>query len=222
MTIAGNSEMDDKKDIETLLKEIEKSLDIHFEKNELKHVQTFGELCDMVITKINLPDINDSKNQQAFYKLRNAISVVKGIDRKEIQPETKLADLFPRHGRKKIIRELQFEIGFNLKVLRPYLIIEAILIFMLFGSIIGLFFNLIHGLEILGLSIVLTNIAFTTGKEFNCETVGDLAKKITKDNARKAKGEIETMNPEEVVHHLELIFEGYFPESEEITRETRF
>jgi acyl carrier protein len=42
----------DVEDIEDLLEVIEQSYDIRFEKNELGHVRTFGQLTDHIIFKI--------------------------------------------------------------------------------------------------------------------------------------------------------------------------
>ena len=210
-----------------LLKEVEESFDIKFEiidgKHETHNIKTFGALCDLVLEKINLPNINDSTHQQAFYKLRNAIARIKNIDRKEIGIKTKLSELFPRQGRKKNIKDLEFELGFNLKVLRPFIFIEVIILFLFLGSIVFLFINYIWGLEMLALFFIFNTIAFRTGKEFNCQTVGDLAKKITKENYKKTRRNPKTINEQEVIRQLKHIFgDGYLSEGEEITRETEF
>jgi hypothetical protein len=206
-----------------ILKEIEKSFDIEFEKNELLHIKTFGELCDIVLAKINLPNINDSTHQQAFYKLRNAVAAIKGIDKQNIRIETKLKDLFPRKGRKKSIRELEFELGFSLKMLRPYIFVELIILLLFLGSIVFLFINYIWGLEMLAFFFVFNTIAFRTGREFNCETIGEVVKKMTKYNYKKSRRNSETINEEEIIRQLQLIFsDGYLREGEEITRETKF
>ena len=218
----------DHDEIEALLKEVEKSFEIKFDKHELIHTKTFGELFDIIISKINLPNVNDSTHQQAFYKLREAISAIKGIDKKEILPETELKKLYPRKGRKKAIKELEYTLGFNLKVLRPFLFIEFILIFSLLGSLAFLFYNFIFGIEALALTFIFNTVAFRTGKEFNAETVGDLAKKITKEKYKKSRRNPETINEKEVIEQVKLIFskdflveeDGEGLEREEIGRET--
>jgi hypothetical protein len=212
----------DPDDVVNLLKEVEKKLGVHFETNDLKEIKTFGEFCDLVFSKLSLPKNSDSANQQAFSKLRIAISAIKGIDKKEILPETRLDSLFPRSGRKKAIKELEYTLGFNLKVLRPFILIEIILLFSFLGAIVFLFINFIYGMEMLALFFIINTVAFKTGKEFNAETLGDLAKKITKENFRKAKRNPETINEEDVFRQLQLLFgKSYLREDEEITRETR-
>jgi len=211
----------DPDDIHDLLLEVEKSFDIKFETEELKGKKTFGELCDLILEKINQPSISDSTHQQAFNKLRNAVSRLKNIDRKEILPETKMSELFPRQQRKKTIKELEFELGFNLKVLRPFIFLEIVMLLSFLGAIVFLFINFIWGIEMLALFFVLNTIAFKTGKEFNCETLRDLAKKITKENYKKARRNPKTINEQEVIQQLKLIFsKDDLHAGEEITRET--
>ncbi|HET6990854.1 MAG TPA: hypothetical protein VFJ43_05995, partial [Bacteroidia bacterium] len=85
---------------------------------------------------------------------------------------------------------------------------------------ITLFFNFIYGLETLALLILLINIAFKTGKEFNRETVGELAEKIVKDKSKKPGKNYSTLSNEEIIEELKFIFGEFRPSEEEITRET--
>src|SRR5689334_19752693 len=86
-------------DIEDVLKLIEKSYDIRFQDNELGHIRTFGQLTDHIISKIKLGNQNDCTDQQAFYKLRTAIETVTGIDKRTLDPNAQLKDIFPRRKR---------------------------------------------------------------------------------------------------------------------------
>jgi hypothetical protein len=71
-------------DIDDLLSKIELSFGIEFFENELNHIKTFGEFCEYVENKIEFKNTNDCTNQQAFYKLRNALSEILKKDKKEI------------------------------------------------------------------------------------------------------------------------------------------
>ena len=203
------------------IKEVEKTFDIRLRSNETWNIHALGELTDLVIAKINLRNQNISGQQHAFIRLKDAISSSQNINKEEIQMDTKLATLFPRRTRRKDIRELNFELGFDLRVLRPYLIIEAFFILFFLGVIVGLFFNLIYGLEALGLLILLINLAFLTGKEFNVETVGDLAEKIMKDKNKKSRKNSAAFTDEEVSSELKFIFGENLPSSGDVTRETK-
>lgn len=66
----------DPENIEDLLVKVEKSFNIKFVGNELIALLTFGELCDHIVNKIKLDHSDNCTTQQAFYKLRNAISLI--------------------------------------------------------------------------------------------------------------------------------------------------
>lgn len=209
-------------DYNDLIKEVERSFDIHLDKSDLKNIQTFGELCDAVSEKISLNNIGEKNHQQAFLKLRTAIASVKKVDKQSLLPETKLSDLFPRKGRIKAIRELEFELGFSLRVLRPFLLIELLLMLSFLASIVFLFIHFGYGMEALAVTIVLNTIAFRTGKEFSRETIDELAKKITKDNERKKKKSSTTFTNAQVEERLREIFQdGYLLEGESVSRKMR-
>ncbi len=208
-------------DFKDFIKEIEKIFEIRLRPNEMKRIHTFGELCEVVIAKTNLKSQNISGPQHAFVKLKDAISSSQNIFKEEIQMETKLISLFPRQSRRKAIRELNFEMGFDLKVLRPFLIIEAFFILFFLGAIVELFFNLIYGLEAFAFLILLINLAFLTGKEFNVETVGALAEKIVKDKNRNPGKHLATFTNEEIIEELKFVFKEINPSVGEITNEMK-
>lgn len=53
----------DPEDVEELLAKVEKSFDIKFVGNELIHIETFGELCDHIVNKIQLDHADDCTSQ---------------------------------------------------------------------------------------------------------------------------------------------------------------
>src|SRR5688500_12256357 len=83
-------------DLSDILIKVEKSFDFKFAKAELKDVTTFGELCDIIISKVQGDNTDDCTTQQAFYKLRNAFSTAIPIDKDKITTETVLLELFPK------------------------------------------------------------------------------------------------------------------------------
>jgi len=106
-------------DIEDVLKLVEKSYNLRFETNELAHIRTFGELSDHIVSKNKLDNKDDCTDQQAFYKLRDAISSANGRDNSTIEPNMLLTDLFPRRTRRKEIRKIERELSLDLRVTIP-------------------------------------------------------------------------------------------------------
>jgi len=63
----------DPEDISDTLAKIENSFGIKFGKTELAKTMTFGELCDIICSRIELEHSDDCTTQQAFYKIRQSI-----------------------------------------------------------------------------------------------------------------------------------------------------
>ena len=82
----------DIEEIEDLLLKVETSFDIRFADNELKGITTFGELCDIIENKIQLENSNDCTTQQAFYKLRDALTETFEIKREYVEPYLQLIE----------------------------------------------------------------------------------------------------------------------------------
>ena len=193
---------------------IETSYGIQFRENELKGVRTFGELCNIILSKITYQDTNDCTSQQAFYKLREAIVISCNIDKDTIKIDTPLAPLFPKDGRKKKINAIEKQLGFKLKILSPKGFIAGILAITLVLSFLGIFialaFKLFH-ISMYALftfigSIFLMKIANLLGREFDVSTVGELAEKMTMEHYLASRRNTTTINKSEVVKNIEKLF----------------
>src|ERR1700760_3364119 len=92
---------------------IGESLDIKFQEQELGQVNTFGELCDLVYSKMPLEKVALCTTQQAFYRLRSEVAQFRGLDVETITPGSRLEHLFPCAGRRRLIREFQKESGLS-------------------------------------------------------------------------------------------------------------
>ena len=193
-------------DIEDVLKLIERSYDIRFQDNELGHIRTFGQLTDHIISKIKLQDKDDCTDQQAFYKLRTAIEQIKTVAKSAISPKTHLADLFPRHSRRKDIKKIEKQLTLDLKALRPRHIVTNSLMILLLVSIVGLFIKLQFGIVGLIFSIGGGWISEKTLKEFKDKTLGELTERMTQLNYAKSRRQPETMNTTEVRNKIEKLF----------------
>ena len=193
----------DPEDIEDLLKKVETSFDIKFGQGELAHLKTFGQLCDYITDKIRLDRAADCSTQQAFYKLRDALSSTGG---KEITIDTYLADFLPRHNRRTLVKSLEKKLGFKLYLLRPPHWITRTLFVILICAIVAWFFNWQIGL--LGVTFSVAGLWFSVfiGNELDLQTVGQLAEKMTRENYLKSRRNPQTFNQDEVEKVLRDLF----------------
>jgi ABC-type multidrug transport system fused ATPase/permease subunit len=211
----------DVEDIEDLLKVIEKSYDIRFEKGELGHVRTFGQLTDHIISKIKYVDKEDCTDQQAFYKIRTIIERINTFDKSVISPSTCLTDIFARETRRKDIKKIEKELGLDLKALEPKDFVTYSILLLLLISIIGLFINWKFGLVGLGISIAAFWIADKTAKEFKDKTLGELIERTTQLNYAKARRQQGTVNKKEIQGKIRKLFiESLLLDDNEIDRDT--
>lgn len=185
-------------DIEDLLVKIEKSFDIVFADNELAYVQTFGEMCDHIKGKIQLENKDDCTTQQAFYKLRTAISTSLQINTDELTVNTLLKDLLPRSSRRERTKKIEHELGLKLSLLRPPRFVTGFLTLLLLASFIVVFFNWQIGLAGLGLSIAGLWFSKKTANEIELNTLGELTEKLTKESYLMSRRNPKTYNENEI------------------------
>jgi len=170
-------------DVEDVIIAIGKSFNLQFAPDELGHVSTFKELCDAITAKIELQDADDCTTQQAFYKLREAIVEVTGTEKSAITVDTELASIFPREGRRGLVKQLEASLGFRVHILFPKFFILVLLIVALFVSACWIRINPLTGIIGLTTSILLLILVVKLGKEFTEKTVGELAEKMTRARA---------------------------------------
>ncbi len=213
----------DPEDIEDLLVKVETSFDINFVGDELIHITTFGQLCDHITNKIQFDNSDDCTSQQAFYKLRDAISSTLQIDKKTITTNFLLGDLLPRQSRRQRTRKLEEQLGFKLNILRPPHWVAGILDILLQASLVGLFFNWQIGLSGLVVSIAGLWFANKTGNELDFQTVGQVAEKMTRENHLKSRRNPKTFNKSEIEKVLTDWFSNDLNiDKSKLTREAKF
>lgn len=213
----------DSDDIDDVLIKIEASFCFKFGHTELKDVKTFGELCDIITNKVQGDGVNDCTTQQAFYKLRNAISATLFIEKNSILPDTALSELFPRYNRRRLIRTIESDLGFKIDVLRPKHWISGTLVMILFASCIGLFIFWKVGLTGFSLSIIGFGLADRLGIELNFQNVGQLAEKISRENYLKSRRNSATVNRNEIAEKVkELFIQNLSIEKSTLTRQASF
>jgi acyl carrier protein len=213
----------DSEDIEDLLIKVEDSFDIKFIDDELVHITNFGELCDHIANKIKLDNSDDCTSQQAFYKLREAISSTLQIDNKTISTDFPLVNFLPRKSRRSRTKKLEKCLGFKLNILRPPHWVTWIFIILFLVSIVALFFNWQIGLLGLSISIAGTWIANKIGNELDLQTVGQVAEKITIENYLKSRRNPKTFNKKEIEKVLTDWFSNEFNlDKSKSTREAKW
>jgi hypothetical protein len=213
----------DPDDISDLLVKVEKSFDIKFGDTELMHISTFGELCDHIANKIQLDNSNDCTSQQAFYKIRDAISSTLQIDNKTISTDFALVDLLPRQSRRSRTKKLEKHLGFKLNILRPPHWVIGTLIIIFLASLIGLYFNWQIGLFGLVFSIAGLWFANKIGNELDLQTVGQVAEKMARENYLKSRRNSKTFNKNEIEKVLTEWFSNDLDlDKSKLTREAKF
>lgn len=223
MTTEYNLKNIDPDDIDDLLLKVENSFDIKFVGDELVHITTFGQLCDHIANKIQLDNSDDCTSQQAFYKLRDAISATIQIDKNKISPDTLLIDFLPRPTRRSQTKKLEQYLGFEVSILRPPHWLSGTLFIILLASIVGLFFKWQFGLSGLVFSIVGLWLAYKIGNELDLQTVGQVAEKMTRENYLKSRRNPKTFNKSEIEKVLTDWFSSDLDlDKSKLTREAKF
>ena len=206
-----------------LIEKIEKSFDIKFSETELMHINTLGELCDFIASKIQLDNSDDCTTQQAFYKLRDAITTIFNIDYKTITTDSPLNKILPRQNRRKKINDLEKYLNIQLNILRPPHWITITLLILLLSSIVGLFLN--WQFCFLGLCVSFGGLWFSNkiGNELEIQTVGQLAEKMTRENYLKSRRNPKTVNKNEIEKLLIDWFSNDLGlEKSNLTRDAKF
>jgi hypothetical protein len=213
----------DPDDISDLLIKVENSFHIKFSDTELTHILMFGELCDHIANKIQLDHADDCTSQQAFYKLRDAISLMLQIDKKTISTNHTLADFLPRKNRRLLTQKLEEQLGFKLNILRPPHWVTGTLSIISLASFVGLFLNWQIGLFGLVFSIAGFWLTSKIGNELDLQTVGQVAEKMTRENYLKSRRNSNTFNKKEI----EKVLTEWFSydlclDKSELNRESKF
>jgi len=214
----------DPADIDDVLMKIQHSFDIRFEQEDLEHVKTFGNLCDVVVQKVKDRNADNAcTTQHAFYKLRNAINATTDVEKDLVKPQTRLSELFPRGTRLEVIAEVEKEMGFKMNLLKPKGSVVASFVFILVASLMGAFFYPAVGGLGAALAVVGLILAGKFGKEMPVKTLGDLAEKISREHYRSCRKNASTINRAEVAEKIkELFVHDLALEPSVLTRDLKF
>ena len=204
---------------DTLLK-LEKSFGAKFADNSFKDAKTFGDLCDVIESQINLVHNDNCTTQQAFYKVRKAIGLTQNLDERNIELQTKLEDIFPRSNRRQNVKHFQQALGFSVDILsmKTWLAMTIFIGFIL--SLITFFFSWRFALAGLTFFTLFTWIISKFSKELDILTVEQLTEKITREHYSLARRQRGTMNRNEIVKTIQDVFiADHDIDKEHLTRE---
>lgn len=193
-------------DIFGVVLKLEKSFRLKFGKDAFYGVKTFGNLCDVITSRVHGDNSDDCTTQQAFYKVRNAITTTLLIDKNSIKPDAKLQDIFPRHKRRQKVKELQHELGTPVNILGIKSWLGWIIFVGIIASLITFFFKWKFAL---GGFLFFIAVGWTVNKfskEFELKTVRLLTEKLARENYIDIRRKQGTINRQEI---LEVIIDTF-------------
>ena len=211
-------------DIFDVVFKLEKSFGLKFEDDALYNVNTFGEMFDVIISKIQGENLENCSSQQAFYKIRNAISATLLIDKNLITVDTNLNDIFTIETRTQKIKELQDELDIRFDILSIQSWLSSTIFYGIIISLAMFFFKWQIALSGLTLFITMSWIAnkFLV-KEFEFKTVGQLSDKIVRENYVEIRREKGTINKQEILNIIIDTFnKELYIEKNYLTRNDKF
>lgn len=190
---------------DTLLK-LEKSFGIKFADNSFKDAKTFGDICNIIESQINFTNKDDCTTQQAFYKVRKAIGLTQNLNERNIEPQTKLDEVFPRSNRRQNIKRFQQALGFSADILTMKTWLGWTIAVGFILSFLAFFFS--WQIAVVGLTffILFTWTAMKFSKELNISTVGQLTEKISREHYSLARRHNGTVNKNEILKTIQDIF----------------
>jgi hypothetical protein len=189
-------------DIFDVVAKLEKSFSLKFEKDAFYHVKTFGNLCDVFENHIRYDDRDDCTTQQAFYQVRNAIAATQHLYGAEINLDTRLVDVFPRHNRRQKVSQFIGFLEADINILTyPEWLALTFLAGILF-SLVAFFFDWKIALAGIVFFISALKIADKLGKDFNVRTVRELAERLSTENyieVRRNKGTVNRLEIRRII-----------------------
>jgi hypothetical protein len=210
-------------EISDVLLKLEKSFGLKFEKHAFSNIDTFGDLCDVFMHYIKNPHFDDCTKQQAFYRVRKAISATQKISEDQIKPDSTLSDLFPRNNRRKKAKEFRNYLGVDIKILTYPGWLASVFVIGLLISFITFFIDWKIALSGVAFFISALKMADYLGKDLELLTVRDLTEKLSRENyidIRRTRG---TINRKEISQIIIDTFSTDLDISKSnLTREAKF
>lgn len=207
----------DSEDLEDVFDEIAAILDMKFEPGELRGVKTFGDLCDAILSKIDLPEKDDCTSQQGFYKLRESINKTTGIEKSRIKPDIFIKELFTENQ----IIDIENNLGFKLNILRVKKSVIGVTVLLLSISVVWMFVNILFGA---GFAVTILLLYFLIGtriKELKVNTIGEVVEIMKRENYFHSRRDMTSMNRKEIIDIVEKhLIDNLATDLKKLDRET--
>jgi len=225
MTILDDIKLDEyeSEDIFDIVVKLEKSFAIKFDKDAFLNVKTFGDICDVIESYIKYDNKEGCTKQQAFYKIRTAISETQLIDKNIINLDSKLVDLFPKQNRRQQVKIFQRQLGVNLKFLTYPSWLALTLLIGLLASFIAFFIDWKIAVGGITFFAIAFNIADKVGKDLAIETVKELTEKAAAEHYINMRSSNLTVNRNEILDTIKDAFvSGLAIEKKDLKRDAKF
>ena len=210
-------------DIFDVVARLQKSFALKFDKNAFNNVKTFGDMCDVIESHIKYTDQDDCTKQQAFYKIRAAISETQLIDTAVIGLDTSLVDLFPRHTRRTQVKQFKKQLGVNIEFLTYPDWLSLTFIVGVLSSFVGFFFDWRIAVSGIAFFIVATKVAGILGKDLKFDTVKELTEKAVTEHYIEVRHSKLTVNKKEIMAIIiDAFSEGLSIDKEHLTKDAKF
>lgn len=193
-------------DISIILAKIQRSFNVQLDNEGLKDVDSFGSLCDLIVSKIILDKAENCSAQHAFYKIRCIISAVAGVDKDAIKPHTKLHSILSEDDCHQVIVAIENDFDLKLNLLQPKHRLVALFVFSFVSSVVACFYNRPLGLSGIVCSVICLLLVGNFGKEIHLKTVGELAGKLSREINFKTRRNNYAVNKIQVEQKLKELF----------------
>lgn len=176
--------------------------------NDMANIVTIGELTTLLQQYGNNHHTGGCTTQQAFYKVRTALTAVTATGRVTITPHTPLQTIITGRGltlRKKT-KIFQQKLGINVNIMGSTCL--AILINSSLGiaALVYCFTSFKYAALLLAACIVSSIISKLFFAELSVKTAGELAKKLTEEHYLQARRHTGTINRQEIQALVQNIF----------------
>ena len=205
-------------DVEDIILQIEKSLNVTFPDDAFKDVLTFGDLVQAIKDNLNTKHAGNCTSQQAFYKVKSALQKINPD--LEVIPNLDLALIFPKSNRRTKIREFIEFLGIEISLLKPHTFIYNAGISILLIGVILVFLIPSVGVSAIIFSLFTMWVANQLGTDFRVDTLGEVCKILANENYNLVRSN-STINRNEIWSLVESHFQT-LELTEKLTADSKF
>ncbi len=193
-------------DVEDTLGYIVRAFELKITNDAFSNVKTFGDICQVFQNNISYQNEESCTVQQAFYKIRTAIIFSQKIDKEKIRIDTPIDQIFPKIGRRKKVKTFQKALGLPISILSMKLWLVLFIVSGFALSFLAFFFSWKLALTGILTFLIINWVAMKLREDVESITIGELAKKITRDHYMQVRRNPHTVNRNEIVKVIQCTF----------------